>query len=141
MPPPRRLPLRLSIRKLRRESGSWWSAADPRRGSWWATTEAREGVASAALEADARQAALEESIASKEAAYLESTPAGNIITGFENYMKGQGGAAAQRRKAGTAEQNRVFSRSSISYRPSNGVRASDRQLAAARARDGAGPDG
>ncbi|PON18613.1 hypothetical protein C2W62_06970 [Candidatus Entotheonella serta] len=60
-------------------------------------------------------------MASKEAAYLDSTPAGNIITGFDNYMKGQSGAAAQRRKAGPAEQNRVFSRSSVSYRPNNGV--------------------
>ncbi|GJN73133.1 histone H4 acetyltransferase, NuA4 complex, Eaf6 [Purpureocillium lilacinum] len=65
-------------------------------------------------------AAVEDSIASKEAAYLDSTPAGNIITGFDNYMKGQSGAAAQRRKAGPAEQNRVFSRSSVSYRPNNG---------------------
>ncbi|KAJ6445813.1 Phenylalanine-tRNA ligase alpha subunit [Purpureocillium lavendulum] len=65
-------------------------------------------------------AAVEDSIASKEAAYLDSTPAGNIITGFDNYMKGQSGAAAQRRKAGPMEQNRVFSRSSISYRPNNG---------------------
>ena len=54
-------------------------------------------------------------------AYLDSTPSGNIITGFDNYMKGTSGAAAQRRKTGTTEQNRVFSRSSISYRPSTGV--------------------
>jgi hypothetical protein len=53
----------------------------------------------------------------KEAAYLESTPSGNIITGFDNYMKGISGAAAQRRKTGPMDQNRVFSRSSISYRP------------------------
>lgn len=57
----------------------------------------------------------------KESAYLDSTPNGNIITGFDNYMKGTSGAAAQRRKTGPAEQNRVFSRSSISYRPNNGV--------------------
>ncbi|KAF4581211.1 Serine/arginine repetitive matrix protein 1 [Ophiocordyceps camponoti-floridani] len=62
-------------------------------------------------------AQLEDSIAHKESAYLESTPSGNIITGFENYMKGGSGAAAQRRKMGSMEQNRVFSRSSISYRP------------------------
>lgn len=65
---------------------------------------------------------MEESIAQKETAYLDSTPSGNIITGFDNYMKGTSGAAAQRRKTGPAEQNRVFSRSSISYRPNNGVR-------------------
>lgn len=57
----------------------------------------------------------------KEASYLESTPSGNIITGFDNYMKGTSSAAAQRRKAGSADQNRVFSKSSISYRPNNGV--------------------
>lgn len=62
---------------------------------------------------------VEDGIAQKESAYLESTPAGNIITGFDNYMKGTSGAAAQRRKAGPMEQNRVFSRSSISYRPNN----------------------
>ncbi|PNY23717.1 Dipeptidyl-peptidase 5, partial [Tolypocladium capitatum] len=65
-------------------------------------------------------AQMEESIASKESAYLDSTPAGNIITGFDNYMKGTSGAAAQRRKTGPMEQHRVFSRSSISYRPNNG---------------------
>ncbi|KAM0486815.1 hypothetical protein ACHAPX_000078 [Trichoderma viride] len=69
-----------------------------------------------------RLASMEESIAQKETAYLDSTPSGNIITGFDNYMKGTSGAAAQRRKTGPAEQNRVFSRSSISYRPNNGVR-------------------
>ncbi|KAI8725059.1 Chromatin modification-related protein EAF6 [Fusarium sp. LHS14.1] len=62
---------------------------------------------------------VEDGIAQKETAYLDSTPSGNIITGFDNYMKGTSGAAAQRRKAGTMEQNRVFSRSSISYRPNN----------------------
>ncbi|POR31334.1 Dipeptidyl-peptidase 5 [Tolypocladium paradoxum] len=65
-------------------------------------------------------AQMEESIASKEAAYLDNSPAGNIITGFDNYMKGTSGAAAQRRKTGPMEQNRVFSRSSTSYRPNNG---------------------
>ncbi|RDA83778.1 hypothetical protein CP532_5200 [Ophiocordyceps camponoti-leonardi (nom. inval.)] len=64
-------------------------------------------------------AQLEEGIALKESTYLESTPAGNIITGFESYMKGASGAAAQRRKTSSADQNRVFSRSSISYRPNN----------------------
>ncbi|KAL7788246.1 histone acetyltransferase subunit NuA4 [Trichoderma ceciliae] len=67
-----------------------------------------------------RLASMEESIVQKESAYLDSTPSGNIITGFDNYMKGTSGAAAQRRKTGPAEQNRVFSRSSISYRPNNG---------------------
>ena len=71
------------------------------------------------------QAQVEESIATKETMYLEGTPNGNIITGFDNYMKGVTGAAAQRRKTGPSEQNRVFSRSSISYRPNNGVRDRD----------------
>ncbi|KAG5919055.1 hypothetical protein E4U42_006613 [Claviceps africana] len=69
---------------------------------------------------DKRLNQVEESIVSKEAAYLESTPSGNIITGFDNYMKGTTGAAAQRRKSGPIDQNRVFSKSSISYRPANG---------------------
>ncbi|KAM3506792.1 hypothetical protein MY11210_007413 [Beauveria gryllotalpidicola] len=60
---------------------------------------------------------IEEGIIQKESAYLENTPSGNIITGFDNYMKGISGAAAQRRKTGPMDQNRVFSRSSISYRP------------------------
>ncbi|KAL2212288.1 NuA4-domain-containing protein [Sarocladium strictum] len=63
---------------------------------------------------------VEDSIAQKETAYLDSTPSGNVITGFDNYMKGTSGAAAQRRKVGSTEQNRVFTRSSISYRPSTG---------------------
>ena len=64
---------------------------------------------------------VEDNIVTKEGTYIESTPSGNIITGFDNYLKGTSGAAAQRRKMGPTEQNRVFSRSSISYRPSNGV--------------------
>lgn len=67
------------------------------------------------------QAQMEDSIAHKESAYLDSNPAGNIITGFDNYMKGTSGGSAQRRKAGSVDQNRVFSRSSISYRPNNAV--------------------
>jgi chromatin modification-related protein EAF6 len=68
------------------------------------------------------QTQVEDGIAQKETIYLDSTPSGNIITGFDNYMKGMSGAAAQRRKVGPMEQNRVFSRSSISYRPNNLVR-------------------
>ncbi|KAL6869179.1 hypothetical protein ACO1O0_000502 [Amphichorda felina] len=63
---------------------------------------------------------IEDGIAAKELAYLDSTPSGNIITGFDNYMKGQSGAAAQRRKTGPMEQNRVFSKSSISYKANSG---------------------
>ncbi len=64
-----------------------------------------------------RQQAREEAIFQKETEYLESTPSGNIITGFDNYTKGTSSAAAQRRKTGLTEANRVFSRSSISYNP------------------------
>ncbi|KAL1856287.1 hypothetical protein VTK73DRAFT_8408 [Phialemonium thermophilum] len=64
-----------------------------------------------------RLAAQEEAIYQKESEYLENTPSGNIITGFDNYIKGLTGAAAQRRKTGVTEANRVFSRSSISYNP------------------------
>ncbi|EGX92031.1 Histone H4 acetyltransferase, NuA4 complex, Eaf6 [Cordyceps militaris CM01] len=64
-----------------------------------------------------RLSQVEDGIAQKESAYLENTPSGNIITGFDNYMKGISGAAAQRRKTGPMDLNRVFSRSSISYRP------------------------
>ncbi|KAM7205805.1 NuA4 domain containing protein [Naviculisporaceae sp. PSN 640] len=60
---------------------------------------------------------LEESIYSKETDYLENTPGGNIITGFDNYTKGTSNAAAQRRKTGLTDANRVFSRSSVSYNP------------------------
>jgi chromatin modification-related protein EAF6 len=68
-----------------------------------------------------RQAAEEELIYEKETEYLENTPSGNIIIGFDNYTKGTTGAAAQRRKTGLTDANRVFSRSSISYNP-NAVR-------------------
>lgn len=70
-----------------------------------------------AFGADRRQSQIEEGIKEKELAYLESTPGGNIITGFDNYLKGQSGAAAQRRKAGPIDNNRVFTKSSISYKP------------------------
>ncbi|SPO04219.1 uncharacterized protein DNG_06902 [Cephalotrichum gorgonifer] len=66
-----------------------------------------------------RLAQLEESIAQKETAYLESTPTGNIIIGYDGYIKGTG-PAANKKKAPTPEQNRVFSRSSTSYRPNTG---------------------
>lgn len=65
-------------------------------------------------------AAHEASILQYESEYLENTPMGNIITGFDNYAKGTtSSVAAQRRRTGQVEQNRVFSRSSISYNPLN----------------------
>lgn len=69
------------------------------------------------------QAGHEETIYQKETEYLENTLAGNIITGFDSYTKGASSAAAQRRKIGQTEANRVFSRSSISYN-ANAVRIS-----------------
>ncbi|RFU32002.1 hypothetical protein B7463_g4301, partial [Scytalidium lignicola] len=61
--------------------------------------------------------AQEEAIYKKETEYLEETPNGNIITGFESYTKGTSSTApnGSRRKGGIGEGNRVFSRSSISY--------------------------
>ncbi|KAL8304097.1 hypothetical protein RB601_007420 [Gaeumannomyces tritici] len=61
----------------------------------------------------------EDMIYQKETEYLENTPSGNIITGFDNYTKATTGAAAQRRKTGLTESSRVFSRSSISYNANN----------------------
>ncbi|EHA48923.1 hypothetical protein MCOR02_005839 [Pyricularia oryzae] len=64
-------------------------------------------------------AAREDAIYQRETEYLDNTPQGNIITGFDNYTKGITGAAAQRRKTGLTETNRVFSRSSVSYNPNH----------------------
>jgi chromatin modification-related protein EAF6 len=65
---------------------------------------------------------VEDLIVAKETEYLEATPSGNIVIGFDNYIKGASGAAAQRRKTGPSDQNRVFSRSSVSYNPAAAVR-------------------
>jgi chromatin modification-related protein EAF6 len=63
-------------------------------------------------------AATEETILNKETEYLEDTPAGNIIIGFENYTKnvGVGGGGRRGRGAGDGEGGRVFTRSSVSFR-------------------------
>jgi chromatin modification-related protein EAF6 len=62
---------------------------------------------------------LEEAIYKKETEYLDDTPYGNILVGFENYIKGSTSSttnpAAARRKAGLDDNNRVFSRSSTRY--------------------------
>ncbi|ROW11191.1 hypothetical protein VMCG_01138 [Cytospora schulzeri] len=61
-------------------------------------------------------AAVEDTIYTKESEYLESTPSGNVLIGFEPLIKGgTTAAAAQRRKVAPLEHHRVFSRSSISY--------------------------
>ncbi|KAH7060588.1 histone acetyltransferase subunit NuA4-domain-containing protein [Macrophomina phaseolina] len=72
---------------------------------------------------DAALNTIEENIFRAESSYLEETSAGNIVKGFDNYIKGSttstsGGAAASnaaRRKAAINDQDRIFSRSSQSF--------------------------
>ncbi|KAK2748346.1 hypothetical protein FQN57_001004 [Myotisia sp. PD_48] len=86
---------------------------------------------------DKNMATLEESIYRFEHSYLEETGAGNIIKGFDNYIKGAssssnlggggglgssfagigstGGGPSTRRKCQVSEMDRVFSRSSASF--------------------------
>ncbi|KAI0022160.1 histone acetyltransferase subunit NuA4-domain-containing protein [Xylariomycetidae sp. FL0641] len=70
-------------------------------------------------EIERKLAMQEKTILQKEAEYLESTPYGNIITGFDGYIKGSSSAAAQRKRTGQLDQNKVFSRSSLSYNSLN----------------------
>ncbi|EPS27019.1 hypothetical protein POX_g08682 [Penicillium oxalicum] len=78
---------------------------------------------------DKSMAQLEDQIFRFEQNYLEETTAGNIIRGFDNYIKGSssgsslgasglslGSGAGARRKAQVTESDRVFSRSSASFR-------------------------
>ncbi|MCJ1451806.1 hypothetical protein MMC28_002146 [Mycoblastus sanguinarius] len=82
---------------------------------------------------DKNMATLEDQIYRYEASYLEETGAGNIIKGFDNYIKGSttggtasgnaggggggggGGGTSTRRKGQVMEGDRVFSRSSASF--------------------------
>ncbi|KAF2278119.1 NuA4-domain-containing protein [Westerdykella ornata] len=74
---------------------------------------------------DAALAQIEETILARETAYLEETAAGNIIKGFDNYIKGttattnaSGQGTATRRKAVISDHDRIFSRSSMSLKDS-----------------------
>lgn len=69
---------------------------------------------------DANLSKLEDNIYSLETSYLEDTTSGNVIRGFDNYIKGGtatggGGTAATRRRTGISDVDRIFSRSSVSF--------------------------
>lgn len=77
-------------------------------------------------ELDRNMSTLENTIARLESSYLEETSAaGNIIKGFDNYIKASTTAStattsasagtATRRKGGISEQDKIFSRSSVPW--------------------------
>ncbi|KAI8965947.1 NuA4-domain-containing protein [Daldinia sp. FL1419] len=59
-------------------------------------------------------AQLEQSIVDLEAKYLSNTRFGNIVKGFDNYIKGTS-SAAQRKQGELKDEDYIWSRSSISY--------------------------
>lgn len=63
-----------------------------------------------------QQERIEDDIYKRETEYLEDTPYGNILTGFDNYIKGSSSSApGGRRKPVTDDSNRVFSNSSTRW--------------------------
>ncbi|OTA64568.1 NuA4-domain-containing protein [Hypoxylon sp. EC38] len=63
---------------------------------------------------DRQLAQLEQTIVDLEAKYLSNTRFGNIVKGFDNYIKGTS-SAAQRKQGELKEEDYIWSRSSISY--------------------------
>jgi chromatin modification-related protein EAF6 len=60
---------------------------------------------------DRNLAAVEEEIYSREGAYLEDTPNGNVARGFDGYIKG----GQNKRRSAPGEQDRIFSMSSAIF--------------------------
>jgi chromatin modification-related protein EAF6 len=60
---------------------------------------------------DKSLSALEDTIFKYEGSYLEDTQNGNIIRGFDNYLK----APINRRRGAVSDNDRIFSLSSASY--------------------------
>ncbi|KAI1107781.1 NuA4-domain-containing protein [Jackrogersella minutella] len=63
---------------------------------------------------DRQLAALEQNIVDLEAKYLNNTRFGNIVKGFDNYIKGTS-SAAQRKQGELKDEDYIWSRSSISH--------------------------
>ncbi|KAK3113290.1 hypothetical protein LTR53_009574 [Teratosphaeriaceae sp. CCFEE 6253] len=71
---------------------------------------------------DEQLAAIEDQIFKAEGTYLEDTAnSGNIVRGFDGWVKGvqvgggRGGAGDDRRRGRVREEDRIFSRSSVSW--------------------------
>ncbi|KAI6093826.1 NuA4-domain-containing protein [Hypoxylon rubiginosum] len=63
---------------------------------------------------DRQLSQLEQNIVELEAKYLANTRYGNIVKGFDNYIKGTS-AAAQRKQGELKEEDYIWSRSSLSH--------------------------